>query len=114
VRAPTPGADELGAALTALERIANYVAEGRGAFDASADRQLAMVFLWANVGSQLKQYCRKREISARTEPFVGPIRMRDKLVYAALPDLRAGTVWNTCVRDGPELSVLLRDLLATL
>jgi uncharacterized protein with HEPN domain len=114
VRASTAGADELSAALNALERIANYVADGRGAFDASADRQLALVFLWANVGSQLKQYCRKCNISAGTEPFAGPIRMRDKLVYAALPDLRAGTVWDTCVRDGPELSVLLADLRATL
>lgn len=39
------GADELDAALVALDRIAGYVAEGRAAFDASADCQLALVSL---------------------------------------------------------------------
>lgn len=108
------GADELDAALVALDRIAGYVAEGRAAFDASADCQLALVSLWANVGSQLKQYCRKRGITAGTEPFSGPIRMRDKLVYGALPDLRADVVWGTCVHDAPELRVLIADLRVTL
>ena len=112
--APEPGADELDAALVALEAIAERVSGGRHAFDGSVDRQLALVLLWVNVGSQLKQYCRKCSIPTGTEPFAGPIRMRDKLVYGALPDLRAGIVWDTCVRDGPELRVLLTDLRATL
>jgi hypothetical protein len=114
VSAPKPGADELDAALAALEAIAERVSEGRHRFDDSVDRQLALVFLWVNVGSQLKQYGRKRSIVSGTEPFAGPIRMRDKLAYGALPDLRAGVVWETCVRDGPELRVLLADLRATL
>ena len=109
-----PGADELDAALVALEAIAERAADGGHAFDGSVDRQLALVFLWVNVGSQLKRYCRKRSIQTGTEPFAGPIRMRDKLVYGTLLDPRAGIVWDTCVRDGPELRVLLTDLRATL
>ncbi len=56
----------------------------------------------------------QRSIPGGTEPFAGPIRMRDKLVYGSLPDLRASIVWDTCIRDGPDLQVLLRDLRATL
>lgn len=40
---------------------------------------------------RLKQY-RKRDVCAGTEPFAGPIRMRDKRVYATLPDLRVSAV----------------------
>lgn len=112
--APEPGADELDAALVALEAIAERVSSGREAYDGSVDRQLALVFLWVNVGSQLKQYCRKCSIPTGTEPFAGPIRMRDKLVYGAMPDLRASIVWDTCVRDAPELRVLITDLRAAL
>ncbi|MDE3202901.1 MAG: hypothetical protein KGQ66_01615 [Acidobacteriota bacterium] len=112
--ADEPGADELDAAIIALEAIAERVAGSRHRFDDSSDRQLALVLLWVNVGSQLKQYCRKRSIPGGTEPFAGPIRMRDKLVYGSLPDLRASIVWDTCIRDGPDLQVLLRDLRATL
>jgi hypothetical protein len=54
------------AALTALDRIAGYVTEGRDVFDASADHQLALVFLWTNVGSLLWQYCRKLDILTGT------------------------------------------------
>ena len=111
---PGTGADELDAALVALDRIIDYVAETQGSLDSSGDRQLALVFLWVNVGSLLKQYCRKLEIANGTEPFSGPIRMRDKLVYGALPDLRSDVVWETCVRDGPDLRTLLADLRAAL
>ncbi len=50
--AQEPGADELDAALVALEAIAARVSDGRHAFDGSVDRQLALVFLCVNVGSQ--------------------------------------------------------------
>ncbi len=73
-----PGAAELDAALAALDRITERVAEGRVFFDRNEDRQLALVFLWTNVGSQLKQYCRRLDIPAGTEPFAGPIQMRDR------------------------------------
>lgn len=73
-----PGAAELDAALAALDRITERVAEGRVFFDRNEDRQLALVFRWTNVGSQLKQYCRRLDIPAGTEPFAGPIQMRDR------------------------------------
>lgn len=110
----TPGAAELDAATAALNRIAERVSEGRAAFDRSDDRQLAMVFLWANVGSQLEQYCRRLGIPAGTEPFAGPIQMRDKLVYGSVQGLDADVVWATCLVDGPELHELVTDLRAAL
>ena len=39
------GTDELDEALTALDRIASYVSAGPDAFDVSADRQFAPVYL---------------------------------------------------------------------
>jgi hypothetical protein len=49
--------DELDAALESWDRIARMVADGEGAFDASADRQFALIFLWVNVGSLPWQTC---------------------------------------------------------
>ena len=112
--APVPGAAELDAALASLDRIAERVAEGRAFFDRNEDRQLALVFLWANVGSQLKQYCRRLDIPAGAEPFAGPIQMRDKLVYGSVRALDAEVVWDTCVRNGPELYELVTVLRAAL
>ncbi len=71
-----------------------------------------MVYLWANIGSQLKQYCRLAGIPLGTEPFAGPIQMRDKLVYGSVQALDATIVWDTCVKNGPELQGLVNDLLA--
>lgn len=112
--APAPGAAELDAALAALNQIAERVVEGREFFDRNVDRQLALVFLWANVSSQLKQYCRRLDIPAGTEPFAGPIQMRDKIVYGSVHALDAVVVWDTCVLNGPELHELVTDLRAAL
>jgi uncharacterized protein with HEPN domain len=104
--------NELDAALMALDRIAQAVAEGEEVFEESPDRQFAMIFLWVNVGSLLKQYCRGRGIPLGSEPFAGPIRMRDKLLYGPIAGLRTDIVWETCASDAPTLRVLLSDLLA--
>lgn len=84
---PVPvGAAELEQALQASEVIAERVGEGRAAFDSSEDRRLALVFLWVNVGSALKQFCRRRgiEIEQGSSVFPGRIRMRDRLCYQRL------------------------------
>jgi hypothetical protein len=114
VSSGAPGAAELEAALASLERIAERVEEGRALFHRSDDRQLTMVFLWTNVGSQLKQFCRLLDIPAGTEPFAGPIRMRDKLVYGSVQSIDPVVIWDTCVVNGPELHELVSDLLAAL
>lgn len=80
---------------------------GREPFDRSRERQLALVFLWANIGSQLKQLCRVLHIPNGVEPFVGPIQMRDRLVYGSVHALDPDIVWETCVRDGPPLRELI-------
>lgn len=112
--APDSGADELDRALDALDRVERYVADGQRAFEDSVDRQLALVFLWTNVGSVLRQYCRQLRLAPGTEPFAGPIKMRDKLIYGALADLRPDIVWDTCVHDAPTLRALLTELRAAL
>ncbi|HNI33876.1 MAG TPA: hypothetical protein PLV93_00680 [Microthrixaceae bacterium] len=111
---PAPGVTELEAALAALDRIAERVAEGRASFNRNKDRQLALVFLWANVGSQLKQYCRRLDVPAGTEPFAGPIQMRDKLIYGSVRALDPEVVWDTCVLNGPELHELLTNIRSAL
>ena len=108
------GRNELDAALAALERVSAYVDGGRASFDASTDRQLALVFLWANIGSQLKQYCRIRDVPPGTEPFAGPIQMRDRLVYGSVLTLDSEVVWHTCVIDGPALRELIDDIRSAL
>lgn len=110
----TNGRDELDAALAALDIVASLVAAGKEAFDTSQDRQLSLVYLWANIGSQLKQYCRKLEIPPGTEPFAGPVQMRDRLVYGSVLALDARLVWDTCVISGPELRRLIGDLRSAL
>lgn len=111
---PSGYAAELDAALIALVRIAELAAEGRAKFDESVDRQLALVFLWVNVGSLLKQFSRRHRIEPGTAPFARPVQMRDKLVYGPLSGLRPDVVWDTCVHDGPTLRALLTELRATL
>lgn len=108
--AQSQGSAELDAALAALDRVSGYVFEGRQKFDHSLDRQLALVFLWANIGSQLKQYCRNLGIPNGTEPFASPIEMRDRLVYGSVLTLDPQVVWDTCVIDGPQLHELIANL----
>jgi hypothetical protein len=108
------GVLELSAAVDALDRVAVLTAEGRPMFDSSRDRQLALAFLWVNIGSLLKQYCRKLDIELGTEPFSGPIKMRDKIAYGPVAALSADIVWDTCVRDGPTLRNLVADLRSAL
>lgn len=110
----TNGSNEFDAALAALEIVASLVAAGKGAFDASQDRQLALGYLWTNIGSQPKQYCRKPEIPPGTEPFAGPVQMRDRLVYRSVLALDAQLVWDTCVINGPERRRLVSDLRSAL
>lgn len=70
----TPGAGlaELEQALEAVDAIIKLRDEGRESFDASEDRRWALAFLWVNVGSALKQFCRLRGIEQGSSPFPGP------------------------------------------
>ena len=107
---PQTGVAEIDQALAALSLIANMTSEGRVAFDFSADRRLALAFLWVNVGSALKQFCRLLGIAQGSSPFPGPIRMRDRLCYQPPDTLSARVLWNTCAIDATPLVTLLVDL----
>ena len=100
---------EIDEALSVLERIRRCVAEGQSIFDASQDRQWAMAYLWVNVGSLLKQLCRVHGVPLGTEPFSGPIRLRDKLAYGPASRLEPSIVWETSRAYGPRLHAVLSD-----
>jgi uncharacterized protein with HEPN domain len=104
------GLRELDQALHALALIADVRNGGRGAFDSSLDRRLAVAFCLANIGSALKQFCRLRGVGQGTSPFPGAIRMRDTMLYQDVGDLSADILWSTCVEDVGPLLVLIRDL----
>ena len=59
---PDIGLAELEQAIEAVDSIIKLRNNGRASFDASEDRQWALAFLWVNVGSALKQFCRLRGI----------------------------------------------------
>ena len=105
-----PGAAELDQALESLEAITALTREGREPFASSADRRLALGFLWVNVGSALKQFCRVRGIAQGSSPFPGPIGLRDRLCYQRPADLSARILWSTCADDTGPLVALLADL----
>ncbi|MGH9070867.1 MAG: hypothetical protein ACRDX8_06810, partial [Acidimicrobiales bacterium] len=95
-----PGIVELDQAREALGQIKALTEEGRAAFDASGDRRLALAFLWVNVGSALKQFCRLRGIAQGSSPFPGPVGMRDRLCYQRVDDLSARILWGPPGRGG--------------
>jgi len=72
VTTPGAGLAELEQALEAVDAIIKLRDEGRESFDASEDRRWALAFLWVNVGSALKQFCRLRGIEQGSSPFPGP------------------------------------------
>jgi len=104
---PGVGLAELEQAIEAVDTIIKLRNDGRASFDASADRRWALAFLWVNVGSALKQFCRLRGIE-QGSPFPGPIRMRDRLCYRAPSTVSSRILWDTCVYDAGPLAVLLR------
>lgn len=104
---PPAGTAELGRALDALRNIAHLTSEGREIFDASADRRMALAFLWVNVGSALKQFCRLRSITQGSSPFPGPIGLRDRLCYQPAAAVSPRILWSTCTDDtGPLVDLL--------
>jgi uncharacterized protein with HEPN domain len=111
--APT-GIAELEQALEALTEIAVLRDEGRHSFDSSEQRRWALAYLWINVGSALKQFCRRRAITQASSPFPGAIRMRDRLCYRPPSTISPRILWDTCLHDTDPLTALLRDLRAAL
>ena len=104
------GSAEIDQALEALEGIATMAGQGRQIFDASPERRLALGFLWINVGSALKQFCRLRGVSQGSSPFPGPIRMRDRLCYQPASGLATDILWDSCAADTGPLIELLTGL----
>lgn len=111
---PGVGLAELDQALEAVDTIIRLRGDGRDSFDASEERRWALAFLWVNVGSALKQFCRLRRIEQGSSPFPGPIRMRDRLCYRPPSTVSARILWDTCVHDADPLAILLRDLKAVI
>jgi len=108
------GLAELEQALEAVEAIIRLRDGGKVTFDNSEDRRWALAFLWVNVGSALKQFCRLRGIEQGSSPFPGPIRMRDRLCYRPPSTVSTRILWDTCLYDADPLAALLRHLKAVI
>jgi hypothetical protein len=102
---------ELEAARQGLHAAATMVAGGRDAFDASIDQQRALAFCWVSVGSALKHYARLAGIPQGHGPLEPAIQFRDKLAHQPLDRLAPEVVWETSVRDAPELLRVVEALL---
>lgn len=94
---------ELDAARQGLHAVAAIVAEGREVFDASLAQQRALAFCWVTVGSALKHYAQLAGIPQRHGPLAPAIHFRDRLAHQPLDRLAPDIVWETSVRDAPEL-----------
>lgn len=103
--------EELDAALQGLHAVADVVAEGRGAFDASIRQQWALAFCWVSLGSALKHYVHLAGLPQREGPLTPAIRFRDRLAHQRLDRLAPALVWETSVRDAPELQRVVEALL---
>jgi uncharacterized protein with HEPN domain len=91
------------------------VAGGRATFDASTDQQRALAFCWVSIGSALKHYARLAGIPQGHGPLAPAIQFRDKLAHQSLDRLAPEVVWETSIRDAPELlrvvEALINDML---
>ncbi|HUJ66628.1 MAG TPA: HepT-like ribonuclease domain-containing protein [Acidimicrobiales bacterium] len=107
---------ELDAALYALREIRKLVSEGgRDGFDASEDRRRAIAWCWVAAGSALKHYAQTSGTPQGQPPLAPPIRFRDRLAHQRLDKLDADLLWETSVRETPDLLRIieqLRDQLA--
>lgn len=103
--------DELHGASEALDAIGALVAEGRGQFEASADRRAHLCYLWVVVGSRLKNHCAVLDIPRATGEFARAIAFRQKLAYERPSKRDDELVWTASVEDAPRLA---RDVAETL
>jgi len=102
---------ELEAARQGLHAVAAMVAGGRTTFDASTDQQRALAFCWVSIGSALKHYARLAGIPQGHGPLAPAIQFRDKLAHQSLDRLASEVVWETSVRDAPELLRVVEALI---
>ena len=79
--------------------------------DANIDRQRALAFCWVSVGSALKHYARLAGIPQGHAPLTPAIQFRDKLTHQPLDRLAPEVVWETSIRDGPELLRVVEALI---
>ena len=94
-----------------MHAVAAMVAGGRTTFDASTDQQRALAFCWVSIGSALKHYARLAGIPQGHGPLAPAIQFRDKLAHQSLDRLASEVVWETSVRDAPELLRVVEALI---
>src|SRR5215510_487397 len=94
-----------------LRAAAATVAGGRDAFDARIDQRRALAFCWVSVGSALKHYARLAGIPQGHGPLAPAIQFRDKLAHQPLDRLAPEVVWETSIRDAPELLRVVEALI---
>lgn len=105
---------ELEAARTGLDAIAAMVAQGREIFDTRHAQQRALAFCWVSTGSALKHYTQLAGLAQGRGPLAPAIHFRDRIAHQPLDRLAPEIVWETSVRDAPELLRVIEALIADL
>jgi len=108
------GADRRTAELTAaregLAEIEGLVAAGRAEYEGNFDRRRALALCWISVGSALKHYAVLAGMPQRHGVLSPAIRLRDKLAHQPVSRLDPVVLWETSVRDTPQLRRIVEAL----
>lgn len=83
------------------------------AFEASADRQRALAYVWITVGSALKDYASDVGIRPGEPPFAAVIGYRDRLAHQALDRLDVEIVWETSINRATLLLHVVEGLITS-
>ena len=108
------GADRRTAELTAaregLAEIEGLVAAGRAEYEGNVDRRRALALCWISVGSALKHYAVLAGDASTAwcalagDPFAG------QLAHQPVSRLDPVVLWETSVRDPPQLRRIVEAL----
>lgn len=96
--------------LDAADRIRSRVAEGRSAFDADEDRQLAIVRLIEIVGEACAGVSEDMRTSHEEVPWRAAASMRNRVIHGYF-DIDLDLVWAAAEREVPELAARVRLIL---
>lgn len=79
-------------------------------YDQNLDRQRALALCWISVGSALKHYAHIAGLPRGHGPLAPAIRLRDRLAHQPVDRLNPAVLWETSVRDAPELARIIAAL----
>lgn len=96
--------------VEAGDKVAARVAQGRAAFDADEDRQLATVRLLEIVGEAASQVSAEVRAGHPQVPWVEAVRLRNRVVHGYFA-IDFDVVWDTAAHDLPAFVAGVRAVL---